>query len=89
MFPGRLPDGRSLGFPSNSPSPAVTLANQGIKQMAFLNGATNGFTNGDASHKSKPRSIDDNVLKSASLEALQGTEQRKIMDIVDRLRRTG
>lgn len=33
--------------------------------------------------------FDDNALKTASLEALQGSEQRTIMDVVDKLRRTG
>lgn len=33
--------------------------------------------------------MDDEKLTNASLEALQGSDQRKIMDIVDRLRRTG
>jgi hypothetical protein len=36
-----------------------------------------------------PVSIDDNAVTTSSLQALQSADQRKVMDIVDKLRRTG
>jgi GTPase SAR1 family protein len=33
--------------------------------------------------------IDDDAVTTSSLQALQSTDQRKVMDIVDKLRRTG
>ncbi|KAF2098337.1 hypothetical protein NA57DRAFT_66664 [Rhizodiscina lignyota] len=45
--------------------------------------------NNEAAHKPEIRNVDGKLLSNVSLEALQGTEQRKIMDIVDKLRRTG
>lgn len=50
------------------------------------NGA-NGTSNGVDEHEA--RQIDEELLQNSSLDALQDTEQREIMDIVDRLRRTG
>jgi len=36
-----------------------------------------------------PVSIDPDAVTTGSLQALQSTDQRKVMDIVDKLRRTG
>jgi hypothetical protein len=36
-----------------------------------------------------PASIDPEAVTTASLQALQSADQRKLMDIVDKLRRTG
>ena len=36
-----------------------------------------------------PGSIDPNAVTTSSLQALQSAGQRKVMDIVDKLRRTG
>jgi hypothetical protein len=36
-----------------------------------------------------PLSIDDNAVTTSSLQALQSADQRKVLDIVDKLRRTG
>jgi hypothetical protein len=36
-----------------------------------------------------PTNIDSKAVTTASLEALQSDDQRRVMDIVDRLRRTG
>lgn len=36
-----------------------------------------------------PVAIDPNAVTTSSLQALQSDDQRKVMDIVDKLRRTG
>lgn len=37
----------------------------------------------------KPAAADPNAVTTSSLKALQSDDQRKVMDIVDKLRRTG
>lgn len=44
-------------------------------------------TDGDASRPVTP--VDPNAITTTSLKALQSADQRKVMDIVDKLRRTG
>lgn len=47
----------------------------------------NSSTDGDASRPETP--ADPNAVTTNSLKALQSADQRKVMDIVDKLRRTG
>ena len=44
-------------------------------------------TDGDVSRPATP--VDPNAITTSSLKALQSADQRKVMDIVDKLRRTG
>ncbi|KAF1925405.1 GTP-binding protein [Didymella exigua CBS 183.55] len=44
-------------------------------------------TDGEASRAATP--VDPNAITTSSLKALQSADQRKVMDIVDKLRRTG
>lgn len=37
----------------------------------------------------RPTSTDPSAVNTSSLKALRSTDQRKVMDIVDKLRRTG
>lgn len=48
---------------------------------------TSSSIDGDASRSATP--VDPNAITTTSLKALQSADQRKVMDIVDKLRRTG
>lgn len=76
--------GPSYRSPPTTISSAASSEIRNIAKKPFVMGSTSSET-GD----NMPAPIDSEAVTTSSLQALQSADQRKVMDIVDKLRRTG